>query len=484
MTSNTISTLKFLAIAGVGLFVDGYLNVSIGLVVPMIGYLYFQDEGNTVPTVLSDVIKGSLSFGMIIGQCLFGLLGDALGRHHVYGKELILTICGTLLVILMPWKGFPHNSVVAWMSVFRVLTGVGTGGDYPMTSSLSAEQNPWGSRAKLVLLLFATLGLGTRASGIVYLVLLVAFKSAMEDDIYRLQWVWRPLFGIGIIPSVATLYFRLKMPETKPYEKCKFSGLSKQRISMLTAQFRDFHAYFSQWKHAKVLFATCSTWFLFDIAFYGINLNQSVILAQIGYRTGDTPWTTLYNTALGNLIVSGAGFLPGYYVAIFLPDLVGRVCQQVACCLIVTVIYAIWAGVTNHTSTGGLITLFTLSQFFLNVGPSATTFLIPVEVFPTRVRATAHGISAASGKAGALLAAFAFGTVKERIGLPGVLDLFAGIMFLVAILTLLIPETKGKTLEEIEHGMLHRAEAPVPSETDGSGTDLPASKGHNEHVKD
>jgi PHS family inorganic phosphate transporter-like MFS transporter len=53
--------LKFLAIAGVGLFGDGYLNISIGLVVPMIGYLYFVDEDNAVPTVPSDVIRGGLS---------------------------------------------------------------------------------------------------------------------------------------------------------------------------------------------------------------------------------------------------------------------------------------------------------------------------------------------------------------------------------------------------------------------------------------
>jgi len=39
---------------------------------------------------------------MILGQLLFGLFGDALGRHKVYGKELILTIFGTLLVIVAP----------------------------------------------------------------------------------------------------------------------------------------------------------------------------------------------------------------------------------------------------------------------------------------------------------------------------------------------------------------------------------------------
>lgn len=153
--------------------------------------------------------------------------------------------------------------------------------------------------------------------------------------------------------------------------------------------------------------------------------------------------------------MSCAGYLPGFYAAIFLPNRIGRIRQQFLGSAIAAVLYAVWAGVTGHTSTGGLIALFTLSQFTLNAGPNATTFLLPVEVFPTKVRATAHGIAAASGKAGAVLTALAFGTVTERLGLRGVLGLFSGIMALCAAVTLLIPETKGRSIEEIENGVLY-----------------------------
>ena len=129
-TSSHFSQLKFLAVAGVGLFGDGFLNLSIGLgtpasplwiprhfltptAVPMLGYLYFHDEKNKVPTVPGDLIKASLSIGMILGQIGFGVFGDALGRHRIYGKELIITIIGSLMVILMPWKNFSHSDVVA-----------------------------------------------------------------------------------------------------------------------------------------------------------------------------------------------------------------------------------------------------------------------------------------------------------------------------------------------------------------------------------
>lgn len=47
-----------------------------------------------------------------------------------------------------------------------------------------------------------------------------------------------------------------------------------------------------------------------DIAYYGVNLNQSVVLTRIGFAKGATPWETLYNTAIGNIIVQAAVRVP------------------------------------------------------------------------------------------------------------------------------------------------------------------------------
>lgn len=233
-----------------------------------------------------------------------------------------------------------------------------------------------------------------------------------------------------------------------------------------------------------------------DIAYYGVNLNQSVVLTRIGYAKGATPWQTLYNTAIGNLIVQAAvsdtdresrlffveandmqGYLPGFYVGIFLPDRIGRVRQQFWTCIGVCIMYAIWAGISSpnaHTSTAGLMVVFAISQFLLTVGPNVTTFLLPAEVFPTRVRGTAHGISAAAGKCGAILTSFAFGSVEDAIGLDGVLGLFSGIMLVTALMTFWIPETKNHSLESIEGGGLYGestiAESSTPSTVSGSIT--------------
>lgn len=91
------------------------------------------------------------------------------------------------------------------------------------------------------------------------------------------------------------------------------------------------------------------------------------------------------------------------------------------------------------------------------------------EVFPTKVRASAHGISAASGKAGAILASFAFNVLVDYGGEPGkhaflpqTLGIFAGIMFLGLVVTLLwIPESKGLDLSVFEEDYVppvHRVE--------------------------
>jgi PHS family inorganic phosphate transporter-like MFS transporter len=90
-----------------------------------------------------------------------------------------------------------------------------------MSSSLSAEKSPLGSRAVLILAVFSFIGLGTFSASVVYLILLYGFKNAMTHDIVHLQWVWRLLLGLGLIPAALTLYARLTIRETEPYEKCE-----------------------------------------------------------------------------------------------------------------------------------------------------------------------------------------------------------------------------------------------------------------------
>lgn len=91
--------------------------------------------------------------------------------------------------------------------------------------------------------------------------------------------------------------------------------------------------------------------------------------------------------------------------------------------------------------------MYFLSSFFNQFGPNSVTFLVAAEVFPTPVRATAHGFSAAAGKAGALLASVLYNYIDTQtkfyfvpwFGLAG------------ALLTwLFLPDTTGLDLKEQE----------------------------------
>jgi len=80
---------------------------------------------------------------------------------------------------------------------------------------------------------------------------------------------------------------------------------------------------------------------------------------------------------------------------------------------------------------------------------------VPGEVFPTRYRSTAHGISAASGKLGAVVSQVGFARMINIGGtnkfLNHILEILAFFMATGIFSTLLIPETKGKSLEELSN---------------------------------
>jgi MFS transporter, PHS family, inorganic phosphate transporter len=110
------------------------------------------------PPLLRGLVNAASNIGNIIGQLTFGFLGDALGRRFVYGKELIVCIIGTILVISLP-NSIPTPTLkMVWISCFRVLMGVGIGGDYPMSASIVSERSHLKNRGQLLAWIFSNQG--------------------------------------------------------------------------------------------------------------------------------------------------------------------------------------------------------------------------------------------------------------------------------------------------------------------------------------
>ncbi|KAI1119512.1 major facilitator superfamily domain-containing protein [Nemania sp. NC0429] len=480
-------------VAGVGFFTDSYDIFVVSLLNVMLGIVYYQgSSGGKLPTNSDNAIKLATSAGTVIGQLGFGYLADRLGRKKMYGLELIVIIFATIGQALS--SGSPSVNIVGLIIFWRVLLGVGIGGDYPLSSIITSEFATTKWRGAMMGAVFAQQGIGQLTGAFVMLFLTLGFKQALTQSpgigqcdewcAVAVDKMWRALVGFGAVPAAIALYYRLTIPETprytfdverdiekaaedvKAYMSSRTEGTpddvarvqnriaAQEGLQVPKASWSDFIRHYSTFKNGKLLFGTAASWFLLDVAFYGVSLNNASILETIGWSTKDATNTYdfLYNTAIGNLIIVLAGAVPGYWVSVATLDTLGRKTIQMGGFIILTILFIVWGFAYYHISDHSKLAIFVLAQFFFNFGPNMTTFIIPGEVFPTRYRSTSHGISAASGKIGSIIGQGAIATLRYRNGgtwLDHVLQIYALFMFLGIFTTLCVPETKRKTLEEL-----------------------------------
>ncbi|KAF2266168.1 MFS general substrate transporter, partial [Lojkania enalia] len=414
----------------------------------------------------------------------------------MYGLELIVIIAATLAQALSAHS--PACSIVGVIVFWRVLMGIGIGGDYPLSSIITSEFATTRWRGAMMGSVFAMQGIGQFAAAVVALIVTTGFKESLQtaktvdkcDGVCNLavDKMWRIVIGFGAVPGCVALYYRLTIPETPRYTfdvdrdviqagsdvKAFKSGAPKGNPDEITrirakendepqlviprASWSDFFSWILKWKNGKILLGTAGSWFLLDVAFYGLGLNNSIILTEIGYAHGEDVYKIFYNQAVGNLIITCAGAIPGYWFTVATVDTVGRKPIQLAGFIILTAIFCTIGFAYYSLSGRALLALYVLAQFFFNFGPNATTFIVPGECFPTRYRSSAHGISAASGKIGAIIAQVLIGPLRTRGAPPGssdspwlnhVMQIYSAFMFAGIFTTWLIPETKRKTLEQL-----------------------------------
>ena len=549
----TYGEMKLLALAGAGFMMDAYDLFIINLIYPILLRTYYPPGTTQLDWGLSGgVLRASANIGNVVGQLLFGFFGDFWGRSLLYGKELILVIAAVALMIAAPEPLGPFG-VTVWICAFRVLMGIGIGGDYPLSACIVADRASLKSRGRLLAIIFSNQGWGTLFGAVMSIIVLAAYRPTVEaGHLHALNGAWRILQGVVLVPALIVLYFRLTLVESTRFVQARYlqdhpdyiskasaagmeltrakarddrgaeeiamgnigvndttgisvsvsqpfehaisppispiSGFDRveshtdhpkhhfpsqqqpqrkipptaevkdaMRSAMLTAKGlnfssvgvprNDFWRYFRQWRHARRLLGACLCWFLIDISFYGINLNQASLLSIIGFTEGDV-WTKLMKTATGNLIVVLAGYLPGYFITILTIEWLGRKKIQMFGFAVNAVLFLVLAlrYPQLQNDAPAFFTVFVLLNLSFNFGANATTFIIPAEIFPSRVRATAHGVAAASGKIGAIISSLGFSALASptSIGATGVFWIYLGVSVAGLIVTVfLVDETKG-----------------------------------------
>lgn len=333
-------------------------------------------------------------------------------------------------------------------------TGLGVGGEYPITATSSLESAVTAGklstredrlhRGRRVTTAFLMQGWGQFVNQVLLIVLLVIFNSGSGSPPYSAsaaQYAFRLSFAFPAIGTAWLAYYRTwKMPHAskKLAEAKSKANVTGYDVTALRYCFTHF---------GGRLTATAGTWFCNDVFFYGNKLFQGQFIKVISNNPKSLMTTWSWN--LVNITVS----LVGYYLASLLIDnkLYGRkMMQQVGffMCFLMFVIPAF--NYEYYTSPAGIHSfqaMYFLSSFFNQFGPNSVTFLVAGEVFPTPVRATAHGFSACLGKAGALLASVLYAYIDNQtkflvvpwFGLAGML-----------LTWLFLPDTTGLDLKEQE----------------------------------
>ncbi|KAL2644775.1 hypothetical protein R1flu_012362 [Riccia fluitans] len=507
---------KSIVIAGMGFFTDAYDLFSISTVSKLLGRLYYYDPAlkkpGALPPNVAAAVNGVALCGTLAGQLFFGWAGDKFGRKKVYGITLMLMIFTSVASGLS--FGASATGVMTTLCFFRFWLGFGIGGDYPLSATIMSEYSNTRTRGAFIGAVFAMQGFGILSAAAVAIILSSIFDAAFNRPAFNVDpirstppqadYVWRLLFMFGAIPAAATYYYRIRMPETARFTALIAKNTEKAAKDMqkvLHVQFTDaeretqlseskptltstkeyglFSADFAK-HHGTQLMGCAVCWFMLDVAFYSQNLFQKDIFSAVGWLPSAkkmSAFEEVFRIGRAQAIIALVSTVPGYWVTVALIDRIGRFWIQLNGFFMMTVFmfvltfdYYTLRGQPCPADTskfcGGnhlaFIAIYALTFFFANFGPNSTTFIVPAELFPARLRSTCHGISAAAGKAGAIVGAFGFLYAsqsehegKQDHGYPTGIGIKKSLLALAItnciglLFTFFVPETMGESLENL-----------------------------------
>ncbi len=444
---------KIWFLSAMGIFQEGFNLFVVGIALPLI---YHQHHPSSL---MLGIIGASPIAGTIVGSSFLGGLADKFGRKVFYIIDMALIMVFAILA------GTVGYSDINWLIVFMFMIGVGVGADYPICASYVSEFMPSRLRGRMLMSAFSFQAMGMLASALTGLVII---KFSPVDE------AWRWMLLSGALPSGIILFLRFFAPESPRWciahgkEELaatiisKFCGKTKHEVhEIIMREKRQFKSIeekelgyvslFSKKYIRKTILASLP-WFMMDIATYGIGIFTPLILVSImgkelehaNYISKD--FLSTEGTAFLDIFL-----LVGFALNFVLIDRLGRMKLQLFG----------FAGMALGLVILGLSTLMGSSLFLIyggfiiynvlmNMGPNSTTFIVAAELFPTKLRASAHGFSAAFAKSGAVFGIMLLPLLKDAVGTGMLLLLLSGVALLGFVLTFVFrEETMGKSFEEM-----------------------------------
>lgn len=411
---------KIMFISGMGFFCDAYDLFIIGVVMNIL-----KGEWHPSPVAVGLVTSTAL-LASALGAVLFGRVADMVGRKRIYGYEVLVLAAGAIASAFSPG--------IWWLIGFRIILGIGIGGDYPVSATLMSEYAGKRTRGMMVSLVFAM-----QAAGLIVGPLLAAVLlwSGLAHDI-----VWRVLLAFGAVPALSVFQMRRHLGESPRYQRLHEQRTQNDEKASFA---HGFHLLLSRRDLQLRLVGASVTWGLMDFAYYGNTVSSPLVLHAI------SPQASLLTETLTQLAVFAAAAVPGYFMAAAMMDRMGRKPIQVLGFAVMAGSFLAMALIPGiETLIFPFLIIYGISYFFTEFGPNATTFVYPAELFPVETRTTGHGIAAATGKVGGFIGVFTFPVLMAWHGLltAELAAAAASVLGLAATLWML-PETKGKSLEKL-----------------------------------
>lgn len=425
---------------------------------------YFGLEGRPALLGLS---VGSAPIGCILGAAASMFLADMLGR-----KKMLAAAAG-LFAISAVGTAFSWNF---WaFNLFRLIGGAGIGIAANTSPMYIAEVSPTSFRGRLVTLNQFTIMIGIVSSQVVNL-LIQQYGERVGVGHSGMAWNevmgWRVMFGAEAIPAIAFLLLVFIVPESPRWLIKR--GRQDQASDVLEkiggrqyaeVEVHDIASTISREEIARVNFREILEPRLFKVVLLGMflalvqqwsGLNSIFAYSHQIFRDAGF---SVSGTML-SLVFQGLTMLIFCVVALAIVDMVGRRLLMLIGTLGISITHLL-IGLSFHHDYGGVVVvilvLLAIAIYAMTLAPIMWVLLS--EIFPNRVRGVALGISVVTLWTAYLILTYTFPLMRETLGVAKTFWVYSGFLFIAfLVLFVRLPETKGKSLEQIERDLIGKAD--------------------------